>query len=158
MAVMSTEREVIWNAENGEHRRAFATALAPLVAVLWKRKEDFGAIEARIYMRTLKHVPAAILVAAVERSLEVDTWFPEPSKLLGYAADVIDEQRKAAREKWLTDCAECHGSRWVSLEIDGVTYEKRCGCWTRAMQAMAEVGEPIKRPALPPAPSTVELV
>lgn len=148
MAIVSTDRAVVWNHDNIEHRLVFAKAMAPLVAVLWKRKEDFGAIEARIYMRTLKSVSAPILVAAVEKSLELDTWFPEPSKLLGYAADAIDAQRKAVRDQWLTDCADCYGSRWVSLTIDGVIYEQRCGCWTRAMQAMAEVGEPIKRPAL----------
>ena len=138
------DRPAIWNPLNADHRLAFATAMAPLVSILWKRKEDFGRTEATIYMRTLKHVPAPILVAAVERALEVETWFPEPAKLLVYAADELDAQRKAAGDKWLTDCVECHGSRWVDVG----NHVQRCGCWTRAMQAIRAVGEPIKRPRL----------
>lgn len=153
--------KVVWDGDNADHRRAFATAIAPLVSVLWKRKEEFGMVEARIYMRTLKHVPSAILVSAIERALEQETWFPEPAKLLAHAADIIEEKRDAAWRKWMGDgqeCVECHNSRWITLEVDGVSRLKRCGCWTRAMQEMAEVGEPIKRKQLPPANPLVELV
>ena len=149
---------VIWDSENADHRRAFATALAPLVAVLWKRKEPFGVVEARIYMRTLKHVPSAILVSTIEKALETEEWFPEPARLLAIAADLVDEGRKAVAEKWLgTDCEECHGSRWRSITVDGVERLERCGCFRRAMQEMAEVGHPLKRKALPPNPN-VEMV
>lgn len=148
----------VWDANDPEHRTAFSTALAPLVAVLWKRKEDFGAIEARIYMRTLKQVPAPILEAAIDKSLATDTWFPEPAKLLGYAADAMDDERKAVCQKWLADCNECYGTRWVDLVIDGVVYEKRCGCFTRTMRAIAEIGEPLRRKELPPGNPNVELV
>lgn len=149
MAVMSTERVVVWNHEQADQRRAFATVIAPLVAVLWKRKEDFGAVEARIYMQTLKYVPVPMLVAAVEQSLAVDTWFPEPSKLLAYASDAIVLERRKVQERWLgTDCADCHQSRWVEIAVGGVTRTTRCGCWRRAMHALAEVGEPIARPRL----------
>lgn len=150
---------VIWDADNADHRRAFATALAPLVAVLWKRKEPFGMVEARIYMRTLKNVPSSILVSAIEKALELEEWFPEPAKLLNYAADLVEEGRKAVAEKWLTDdCEECHGSRWVGLIVDGVRRESRCGCWKRAITEMAEIGQPLKRKQLPATNPNVELV
>lgn len=156
---MASDRKVIWDSENADHRRAFATALAPLVAILWKRKEPFGMVEARIYMRTLKHVPSAIMVSTIEKALETEEWFPEPAKLLNIAADVIDEGRKAISAKWLTDdCEDCHGSRWVGVEVDGVRRETRCGCWRRAMAEMAELGEPLKRKQLPAANPNVELV
>lgn len=149
---------VVWDADNADHRRAFATALAPIVSVLWKRKEPFGMVEARIYMRTLKHVPSGILVSAIERALETEEWFPEPAKLLNIAADVIEEQRRAVAAKWLTDCEECHGSRWRGITVDGVERLERCGCWQRAMAEMAAIGEPLKRKSLPPANPHVELV
>lgn len=155
---MADERPIIWNHENAEHRRAFATTLAPLVSVLWKKKEPFGVVEARIYMRTLKHVPSAILVAAVDKALETETWFPEPAKLLEIAADLVEEGRRAAAAKWLTDCEECHGSRWREITVDGVARLERCGCWQRAMAEMAAIGEPLKKKALPPANPNVELV
>ena len=156
---MADERLVVWNHENADHRRAFATALAPLVAVLWKKKDPFGVVEARIYMRTLKHVPSTILVAAVEKALEVEEWFPEPAKLLNIAADLIEEGRRAIAQKWLgEDCEECHGSRWRGITVDGVERLERCGCWTRAMTEMAAIGQPLRRKALPPANPNVEMV
>lgn len=149
----SSMAEVFWNADNPDHRRAFATAIAPLV-VLWKRKDPMmPPAEAKVYMRALKHVPSAILVAAVERTLEQESWFPEPAKLVNHAADLIEEGRQRAWQKHLGGCEDCHGSRWVSLEVDGVERLERCGCFKRAMVAMSEVGQPIKRPlALPSAP------
>ncbi len=105
-------------------------------------------------MRALKDVPPAILGLACERALETLAWFPEPVKLLDLSAQIIDEQRKAIAAKWLTDCSECYGSRFIDIEVDGVNTVHRCGCWIRAMQEIKAVGEPIKRPALPP----VELV
>jgi len=148
---MGNERPVVWNADHADHRRAFATAIAPLVQVLWKRKEEFGMVDARIYMKTLKHVPSAVLVAACERALESMAWFPEPAKLLDMAAVIIEEQRQALTAKGLGECADCDGLRWVGIQMDGVTRFKRCGCWRRRQQMLAEIGEPIKRPALPAA-------
>ena len=158
---MANAREVVWNADNADHRRAFALLLAPLIAVLWKKKEPFGVTEARIYMNTLKHVASAILFAAVERALELETWFPEPAKLLAHAADIVDERRDAAWRKWIgegQECEECHNSRWITVEIDGVPRLTRCGCWNRAMAEMAAIGQPLKRKELPPANPHVEMV
>lgn len=155
------EREVFWNPDDINHRIAFATAIAPLV-ILWKRKEDMmPKAEARIYMNTLKHVSSAILVAAVERTLELETWFPEPAKLLAHAADIVDERRDASWKKWIgadQDCEECHRTRWVTVDVDGVERLKRCGCWERAMAEMAAIGQPLKRKELPPANPNVEMV
>ena len=145
---MGNERPVVWNADHADHRRAFATAIAPLVQVLWKRKEEFGMVDARIYMKTLKHVPSAVLVAACERALESMAWFPEPVKLLDMAAAIIEEQRQALTAKGLPECVDCDGSRWAEIQVDGVTRLQRCGCWRRRQQMLADIGEPIKRPAL----------
>ena len=136
--------DVIWNHENADHRRAFATALAPLVAVLWKRKDDFGVVEARTYMRTLKYVPSAILVQAIEKSLVEDTWFPEPSKLLDYAAELTDTQRREVRMKWIQHCD--HASGFEEIEVNGVTRLKRCACRERMALELATIGAPIERP------------
>lgn len=159
---MATKKHaVIWDAESADHRRGFATAIAPLVAVLWKRKEPFGRPEAAIYMRTLKYVPTTILVEAVERALEVETWFPEPAKLLAHAADIIEAKREAAWKKWIGDgqeCEECHNSRWVTITLDGVERLTRCGCWNRAIAEMDAIGEPLKRKELPSANPNVEMV
>lgn len=140
--------DVIWNHENGEHRRAFALLLAPLVAVLWKKKEPFGVVEARTYMRTLKHVSQPILVAAVEKALAEQQWFPEPAVLLDYSAGIVAERRREAQAKWLTDCGVCHGSRWSEIEVDGVIRNERCECWKRMQVALSEIGQPIERPKL----------
>lgn len=154
-------RPIVWDHEHADHRRAFATAIAPLVSVLWKKSEPFTRADAVIYMRTLKHVPTAILVDAVERALEKETWFPEPAKLLNHAADIIDERREAAWKKWIGDgqeCAECHNTRWVSVVVDGVSRESRCGCWKRAMAEMVEIGQPLRRKELPAGNPHVEMV
>lgn len=143
---MANDRPIVWDFENADHRRAFATALAPLVSVLWKKKEPFGVVEARTYMRTLKHVPSPILVEAVEKALEVERWFPEPAKLLDFAAELITVKRREAQVKWLTDCEQCHGARWVPVVVDGRTYETRCDCWKRMRIALEEIGQPIDRP------------
>jgi hypothetical protein len=152
-------RAVVWDHENADHRRAFATAIAPLVSVLWKKSEPFSRADAVIYMRTLKYVPTTILVEAVEKALEVETWFPEPAKLLNHAADLIEAKREAAWKKWIGDgqeCEECHNSRWVTITLDGVERLTRCGCWNRAVAEMDAIGQPLKRKELPAA--NVEMV
>ena len=139
----ATEKPVVWDADHPDHRRAFATAIAPLVAVLWKRKEPFARPEAMTYMRTLKYVPSSILVAAVERSLEAETWFPEPAKLLEYAALIQSERRRIAS----APLAQCeHPSHWIE-NADG--QQVRCACWIATRQAMSEIGEPLVAKRLP---------
>lgn len=144
------DRPVIWDYQNANHRMAFATALAPIVNTLWKRKENFSKQDAVIYMRVLKFVPSAILVEAVDEMLSAEKWFPEPSTVLKYCADIVDAKRKEACKRWLgTDCEDCHGSRWREIDVDGVSRLERCGCWKRAMLEMDQIGQPLPRPALP---------
>lgn len=140
----SSKGEVFWDADNADHRRAFATAMAPIVSVLWKKSESFGPVEARTYMRTLKHVPSAILVAVVEKSLAEDKWFPEPTVLLDYAAQLIDTQRREVRIKWIQHCD--HAGGFEEIEIEGVVKLKRCACRERMALELASIGAPIERP------------
>lgn len=139
---------VYWDHAKDAHRVAFATALAPLVAVLWKRG-TFGKTEAMLYMRTLKHVPPAVLADAADRALATLAWFPEPVKLLALASDIVAERRRAVFARWLTDCVECDGTRWRPVIVKGIERWMRCPCWLRAQQEADAIGAPIPRPQLP---------
>lgn len=135
--------QVFWRRDNEEDRQRFATLLLPLVGA--SRTKSFTRSEGTAYILSMQDVPPAILEAAVVRLVKAGvTWMPKPGELKAECAKVMSERRAAAAQLHLSECT--HSSHWI--EVDGAM--QRCPCWTRAQQAMLEVGQAL---ALPPAPS-----
>lgn len=96
----------------------------------------------RVYWHALKSVPSEVRRQALARASEMPWFkFPQPGELKKLATVVWNEQRSAAAQRHLADCS--HSGHWIDLGR-GMT---RCPCWTRAMQAMQAVGEPVALPA-----------
>lgn len=143
--------EKFWDRHNEDDRIQFAKFLDPLVVA--SRTKNFTRAEASVYLLTLQDVPRDILALGVTRLLEQGvTWMPKPGDIKSACADVADERRKRAAEfakTLLEDCPDCHGSGWADAE--GPNAVIRCRCLTRSLELMAEAGQVITRPALPPA-------
>lgn len=120
-------------------RLAFGQAIFALATAL---SFDLDEAVLGVYWHALKDVPnglrADVLLEAGNRK-----WFkfPKPAELKELAAEMMAAKRKAAAALHLEGCE--HSSHFI--EIDGRL--QRCGCWTRAQRAMADVGQAI---ALPP--------
>lgn len=152
-----------WRFDDPTHRHLFGQLLAPLIAAAgsleirnW-RDEAYSRTQLRTWMLTMGDVGEPLLRQAIDRVVQTGvTWMPRPGDVKAVCCDIRDELRAEAarRAKTLSvDCAQCDGSQWVSLlDADGETeIVKRCWCFTRGLELVAEAGEPLKRPALPPA-------
>jgi hypothetical protein len=144
-----------WNRHDSDERVAFAQLLRPLVIA--SRVKDFTAAEASVYMLTMEDVPREVVIDAVTRLLrEGVTWMPKPGDLKHACCAVVDARRlSAARQaKALQeDCPDCRGSGWADAE--GPNAVVRCNCIKRALELVAEAGEALARPALPPSSEEV---
>ena len=150
--------EKFWNRHDAEDRLQFAKFLDPLV--LASRTKNFTPSEASVYLLTLADVPREILGLGVMRLLEQGvTWMPKPGDIKAACADVVDERRKLAiaqADALSKDCATCQGTKFEEVKDDqGFARLKPCWCRKRGLELIAEAGNPIQRPALPPASSEV---
>lgn len=68
---------------------------------------------------------------------------PQPGELKAACAGVMQAKRKAAAALHLSGCE--HSGHWIE---NGQGRHQRCPCWTRAMQAMDQVGQAIALPAV----------
>jgi hypothetical protein len=145
-----------WDARKEADRQAFMTLLAPLVIASHARWFDDPASAGPVlttWMQALADVPRELVAAGCLRLLPSVTWPPRPGDLRQACADVRAEARQIATRKAVAlraDCAQCGGSQWVSITDDrGVERMKRCWCFTRGLELIAEAGAPIARPTLP---------
>jgi hypothetical protein len=137
---MANDHPVFWRRDDEDDRKRFATLLLPLVGA--SRTKSFTRAEGTAYILSMQDVPPAILEEAVVRLVRAGvTWMPKPGDLKTECAKVMAEKRATAARLHLSECT--HSSHWI--EIDGKL--QRCPCWTRAQQAMLDVGHQI---ALPP--------
>ena len=151
------DKPVFWNRHNDEDRVAFARFLNPLVIAAYpskvQRDKNFGRAEASVYMLTLQDVPRDILALGVSKLLEDGvTWMPKPGDIKHACADIVDEMRTVAArvaKSLQEDCADCHGSGWANAE--GPNAVVKCRCVTCGLELLAQAGNPIARPTLPPA-------
>lgn len=131
---------IFWRRDSEEDRKRFALLMAPLVGA--SRTKTFTRHEGTAYILSMQDVPPAILEEAVIALVQQGvTWMPKPGELKAECAKVMAAKRKVAASLHLEGCE--HSSHFI--EIDGRM--QRCPCWTRAQQAMADVGQAI---ALPP--------
>jgi len=131
-----------------EAREEFARRFRALAAAYRHELTD-DAI--RIYWRVLKDIPLEIRDAGMERHICSWKFFPTVDELLNACADVVDERRKAVSAKAtkeIAECSDCGGSGLRTAE--GHNAVAPCSCRKRAALMLANVVQPIKRPALPP--------
>lgn len=129
-------------------RESFGVALLALATAL---SFDLDQAVIGVYWNALKDLPNEVRTAAFLKASE-QRWFkfPQPAQLRTIAAELLTERRKAAFYGMLPPgdtCPDCHGSRWKTVEINGVPRESRCDCWTAALQAAERVGQAIALPA-----------
>lgn len=143
--------EQFWNRHDDADRLQFGLLMAPLVTA--SRTKAFTKAEASVYMLTMQDVPKDVVAHGVSRLIEQGiTWMPKPGDIKAVCCDIVDERRREAAKRAAAlkdECAQCGGSQWVSSLSEGVETVKRCWCFTRGLELIAEAGEPLKRPALP---------
>lgn len=137
--------KAFWDPRSDVDHAAMRDLLAPLIVASRDRSfiERAGAkAQTYTWRISLADVPRPILEEAITRLVQRGvTWMPKPGDVKQECAKVMAEKRKAAAAVHLADCD--HSSHFI--EIDG--WMRRCACWKRAQQAMAQVGQAI---ALPP--------
>lgn len=126
----------------------FARALMALATALGF---DLDEAVVGVYWHALKDLPDDL---RVETLLECGNrkWFkfPKPADVKELAAGLMDAKRKRVFFATLPPgdtCPTCFGTRWKTVNVNGVNREDRCDCWKAAMQAMDRVGQAV---ALPP--------
>lgn len=149
--------DTLWDYRNQAHRDAFGELLAPLIVA--SRSRDFvdpGRAKEQLiaWVMSLKDIPLPLLEAGVERLMAGGvSWMPRPGDLREACCDIRDELRKRAAlvaQQWQQDCGDCGGTGLRPVDDAGKTVT-RCNCVKRGLERIAEAGEPLKRPALPPA-------
>jgi len=148
----------VWNYRNAEHVRTMLALLAPLVAAARPREfadKDVARDQAKAFLMALKDVPADVLEEAIANTMvEGVKWMPKPGDLREACAAVVDGRRRVAARKakaLAEDCAQCGGSQWETVVIDGVERVQRCRCFALGLELMAGVEA---RLSLPPARSS----
>lgn len=148
--------EQFWNRTVVADRKAFAALLAPLIAASRCKEFDDPAsarTQLHVWMISMADVPRPIVSDAVDRLLSQGvTWMPRPGDVKAVCCDIVDEHRRIATRDanaLAADCVQCAGTQWVShTDEAGVERMKRCWCFTRGMELIAEAGQPLKRPSL----------
>lgn len=151
--------QAFWDRHNRADIDRMKGLLAPLVAA--SRSRDFAdpaSARAQVlaFLQGLEDVPPALVEAAVGTIIRRGvTWMPKPGEVKAVCAELRQQARTEAFALALAGCDHPH--QFVErVDEAGVTRVARCDCWTRATQAQSQVGDPIARPALPPAPVDVE--
>lgn len=150
--------EKLWKFTDAGHRALFGQLLAPLVAAAgtfvireW-RDEAYSRVQLQSWILSLCDVPEPILRESLDRVIARGvTLMPRPGDVKAVCCEIVDERRREAAKRAAAlkdECAQCGGSQWVSSVSDGVETVKRCWCFTRGLELIAEAGEPLKRPAL----------
>jgi hypothetical protein len=121
-------------------REQFAHGMLLLATSLQQELDD---AQLGVYWHHLKALPVDVR-SEVMRKASGMKWFkfPQPGQLKELAAGILEERRKAAAAVHLADCT--HSGRWIEGE-DGTL--QRCPCHARAMQAMADAGQPLALPS-----------
>ena len=106
--------------------------LAPLALAL---RADMDDPTFRAYHRALSDVPVNLLQAAVDHAMRSNSAFlPRPGELRALAERARLEL--SFRLKF-EGCAQCHGTGWEQVLINGVPRAQRCQCW-KAHQSRLE--------------------
>lgn len=108
---------------------------------------EMDSYQKRAYVRALNEIPGPILLAAADALINEAAagrkFYPMPTAadVKGACAKVMAQKRKDAATLHLEGCD--HSSHFIECE-DGLL--RRCPCWKRAQQAMADVGQAIALP------------
>jgi hypothetical protein len=121
-------------------REQFAHGMLLLATSLQQELDD---AQLGVYWHHLKALPVDVR-SEVMRKASGMKWFkfPQPGQLKELAAGILEERRKAAAAQHLADCT--HSGRWIEGENGTL---QRCPCHARAMQAMADAGQPVALPS-----------
>lgn len=96
-----------------------------------------------VYWHAMKKIPAEARRQAFADASEVKWFkFPKPAEMVELGARIVASRRQAAAARHLADCE--HTGHFIENSLGRM---ERCPCWTRAQQAMADVGQPIALPA-----------
>jgi hypothetical protein len=143
-----------WNFANTSSRVAFARIIQPLITAT--RCKDFDDEKAKpqlkVWMDVCHDLPPELMADAVAQLLPVSKWMPKPAEVREACCLIVEQRRLAAvrqAKALLDDCPDCQGSGWANAE--GPNAVERCTCAKRAWQLLAEAGQMIARPVLPPA-------
>lgn len=149
--------EKFWDRFNEADRVEFARYLSPLVIA--SRDKKFSKAEASVYLLTLQDVPRDVLALAVTKLVQDGvTWMPKPGAIKSACCDVVEERRRALTAEAAVIREQCELRKQGAC--DGIHRDThngvvRCECHKQAVQLIASAGEPLTRPALPPASDEV---
>jgi hypothetical protein len=128
-------------------RQAFKDAMDHLAAAY---RHELTTEAIRVYWHALKDVSEPLQHEGMARCAQTLKFFPTVAELRTACADIVDERRALAARSAKAlqeDCPDCHGSGL--RDVEGPNTVVRCRCVKRALELIAEAGEPLKRPALP---------
>lgn len=114
----------------------FDSYLATLFTAYRKTVDDEAAA---LYGRGLDDIPLRLLDRAIGRAIRTRTWLPTVAEL---RADAEAERRALLQAHPYTPCAGCReNAGWVAvIDTDGVARVRRCGCFARWRDRLAQLG------------------
>jgi hypothetical protein len=121
---------------------------ALLVPLALAMQAEFDGPTQRAYFRALEDVPARLLTAAVERvGRSGARFFPKATELRQFAEDARKSLIASVKYE---PCAQCNETGWETVLVENDQPRvRRCACWKRHQEKVAQLGVGHQPVALP---------